>query len=108
MLKNCEEVITRAHSGLTAPNCIQGTINDCKALIDADGIVISLARLLSLAPSNDLMTATLTHLEKRSRAILLLDNLDTVWLNGGEQGAVFDEVLGPDPDAVTCRGIHLP
>ena len=86
----------------------------CEALIDADSIVVSLAKLLGVSATNDLLTAVVTHLMFRSRTVLVLDNLETVWLRDGGPAAAVDELLGqlahiPSLSLViTCRGTDLP
>jgi len=86
----------------------------CEALVDADTIVVSLAKLLNLPTSNDLLNAVVIHLEARPRIVIVLDNLETVWLVCGSPVAAVDELLGrlsqiPSLSLIiTCRGIVLP
>jgi len=86
----------------------------CEALIDADAMVVSLAKILGLSPSGDLLTAVVTHLENIPRVILVIDNLETVWLKDGGQITAVDELLGRLAQiptlslVITCRGTHLP
>ena len=86
----------------------------CEALIDADSIVVSLAKLLGVSATNDLLTAVVAHLKHKPRTVLLLDNLETVWLRDGGPAAAVDELLGrlsqiPSVSLIiTCRGTDLP
>lgn len=86
----------------------------CEALIDADSIIVSLAKLLGLPASQDLLNTVVTHLTKVSRTILVLDNLETVWLAGGTSVAAVDKLLGRLAQIptlsliITCRGTDLP
>jgi len=86
----------------------------CEALIDADSIVVSLAKLLGMLATTDLLTAVVAHLKARSRTVLVLDNLETVWLRDGGPAIAVDELLGQLAQipslslVITCRGIDLP
>jgi len=86
----------------------------CEALVDADSVVVSLAKLLDLPTSNDLLNAVVSHLAVKARVVLVLDNLETVWLVGGAPVAAVDELLGRLSQItslsliITCRGIVLP
>jgi len=86
----------------------------CEALVDADATVVALAKLLQLPPSNDLLTAVVTYFASGTRAVLALDNLETVWLAGGAPVAAVDGLLGrlariPTLSLIiTCRGTNLP
>ena len=86
----------------------------CEALIDADAMVVSLAKILGLPPSGDLLAAVVNHLENIPRVILVLDNLETVWLKDRGQITAVDELLGRLAQipmlslVITCRGAHLP
>jgi len=85
----------------------------CEALIDADSIVVSLGKLLGVSATNDLVTAVIAHLNSRSRKILVLDNLETVWLRDGGPATTVDELLGQLAQisllslVITCRGTDL-
>jgi len=86
----------------------------CEALIDVNTIVVSLAKILDLPTSNDLLNDVVNHLTARARLLLVLDNLETVWLVGGAPVAAVDDLLGrlsqiPSLSLIiTCRGIVLP
>ena len=86
----------------------------CEALLDADSIVVSLAKLLQLPVSGDLLSAVLARFERGLRALLVLDNLETVWLAGGTPALAVDELLGRFAQLttltlmITCRGTDLP
>jgi len=86
----------------------------CEALVDADSIVVSLAKLLSLPASTDLLTTVVAHLAAISHVLLVLDNLETVWLVDGAPVHAVEELLGrlaqiPSLSLIiTCRGISLP
>jgi len=86
----------------------------CEALIDADSIVVSLAKLLGVSATNDLLTAVIAQLSYRPRIVLVLDNLETVWLRDGGPATAVDELLGRLAEipslslVITCRGIELP
>jgi len=86
----------------------------CEALIDADSIVVSLAKLLGVSATNDLLTAVIAHMNTRPRTVLVLDNLETVWLRDGGPITAVDELLGQLAQipslslVITCRGIELP
>jgi len=86
----------------------------CEALVDANSVVISLAKLLGLPASRDLLSAVITRLTEEPRALLVLDNLETVWLADGGPVVAVEELLGrlaqiPSLSIIiTCRGIILP
>jgi len=86
----------------------------CEALIDADSIVVSLAKLLGISAKNDLLTTVIAQLSSRPRTVLVLDNLETVWLRDGGPDIAVDGLLGqlaaiPSLSLViTCRGTDLP
>ena len=86
----------------------------CEALVDTNPVVVSLAKLLGLHLSGDLLTAVVTRLTDMPRALLVLDNLETVWLADGGPAAAIEELLGrlaqiPSLSIlITCRGIVLP
>jgi len=86
----------------------------CEALVDTNSVVISLAKLLGLSVSGDLLTAVVARLTDMTRALLVLDNLETVWLADGGPAAAFEELLGILAQIpllsviITCRGIVLP
>jgi len=86
----------------------------CEALVDADGIVVSLAKILRVSASSDLLSSVVTHLTNSSRTVLLIDNLETVWLADGSTAPAVDDLLGrlaqiPSLSLIiTCRGTDLP
>jgi len=86
----------------------------CEALIDTNSVVIALAKLLGLSVSGDLLTAIVARLNDMPPALLVLDNLETVWLADGGPAAAVEELLGrlaqiPSLSIIiTCRGIVLP
>jgi len=86
----------------------------CEALIDADTIVVALAKLLDISATSDLLTAVVANLKSRPRTVLVLDNLETVWLRNGGPDTAVDELLGKLAQVpslsliITCRGTDLP
>jgi len=86
----------------------------CEAHVDTDSVVTSLAKLLGLSISGDVLTAVVTRLTDMPRALLVLDNLETVWLAHGGPAAAIEELLGRLAQIpllsiiITCRGIVLP
>jgi len=86
----------------------------CEALIDADSIVVSLAKLLGLQASGDPLTAVVACLSHVPRVVLVLDNLETVWLVRGAPVDSVDELLGRIAEIptlsliITCRSCDLP
>ena len=86
----------------------------CEALVDANSLLISLAKLLKIPVSADLLAAIMTRLTDMPRTLLILDNLETVWLANGAPAAAVEDLLGrlaqiPSLSVIiTCRGIILP
>jgi len=86
----------------------------CEALVDTNSVVISLAKLLAISVSGDLLTAVVARLTDIPRALLVLDNLETVWLANGGPAAAIEGLLGrlaqiPSLSIIiTCRGNVLP
>ena len=86
----------------------------CEALIDADAIIVSLAKLLDLSTSNDLLAVVVNRLAAIPRVLLVLDNLETVWLAGGAPVTAVEGLLGRLAQIptlsliITCRGADLP
>jgi len=86
----------------------------CEALIDADSIVVSLAKLLEIPASPDLLASLIAHLTAAPRVLLTLDNLETVWLAAGGPSSDVEDLLGRLAQVpslsliITCRGIVLP
>jgi len=103
------------HDDIVARYGLQRLFLSCEALVDADAIVVSLAKLLDIpSPSGDLLAAVITRLNSGSRTILVLDNLETVWLSGGAPSDAVDQLLGQLAQipsfslVITCRGTELP
>jgi len=86
----------------------------CEAFVNADAIVVSLAKLFELAPSGDLLAGVISRFTAIPRVLLVLDNLETAWLAGGTPVIAVDELLGrlaqiPSLSLIiTCRGTDLP
>jgi len=86
----------------------------CEVFVEADDIVVSLAKLLGLPASDDLLTSVMTRLADTSNTVLVLDNLETIWLSGGAPVVAVDELLGKLANlsslslVITCRGVDLP
>jgi len=86
----------------------------CEALVDGDTLVISLAKLLGLQPSVDLLTDVVTCFNALPRVVLVLDNFETVWLVGGGPVVAVEQLLGTLAQIptlsliITCRGSILP
>jgi len=87
----------------------------CEALSDADSIIIALAKLLDLKASNDLLTSVVSHLRSSPRTLLVLDNLETVWLVKDVTKVPAVELLlltlakiSTLSLVITCRGNVLP
>ena len=102
------------HHGTIAQYDSRRYFLSCEALIDVDSMVISLAKLLDIPASSDLLTAVVIHMNSSSHSILLLDNLESVWLRDGAPVPSVDDLLGrlaqiPSLSlVVTCRGTELP
>jgi len=86
----------------------------CEALVDANSVVVSLAKLLGLPASDDLLTTVITHFTNVPRVLLVLDNLETIWLVRGGPVSDVEDLLGRLAQVrslslvITCRGIVLP
>jgi len=86
----------------------------CEALVDVNSVVSVLARRLGVFVSGDLLTAILAHLTRTPLTVIVIDNLETVWLVNGGPVAAIEELLGmlaqiPTVSIViTCRGNVLP
>jgi len=82
----------------------------CEALVDADALVVALAKLVGLPASGDLMSAVVECFTRSPPTVLVLDNLETVWLVDGVPVSAVDELLGriaqiPSVSLIiTCRG----
>ena len=87
----------------------------CEVCAGAGTVVVTLAKLLCVSNSRDLLTAVVMHLRTSQRTLLILDNLETTWLvDNHSHRHDFERVLGtlaliPSLSLiVTCRGIILP
>ena len=102
------------HDDIVARYGPQRLFLSCEALIDADAIVASLAKLLHIPASSDLLTAVIARLSSNPLTVLVLDNLETVWLSGGAPSDAVDQLLGQLAQipslslVITCRGTELP
>jgi len=85
----------------------------CEAFVSADAIIVALANRIGLSASSDLLEAVLDYFEANPPTLILLDNIETVWLVGGPVVAV-EILLGRLSQIssisliITCRGIVLP
>jgi len=86
----------------------------CEALVDANSVLISLSKLLGLPVSGDLLTIVIARLTDMPRALLVLDNFETVWFTDGAPDTAVEELIGRLAQIqslsiiITCRGILLP
>jgi len=87
----------------------------CEALVDANELVGKLAEQCGIDPTTpDLQAAVITRLSNKRRTLLVIDNLETIWLVGGAPVAAVDELLGRLSQiptislTITCRGRILP
>jgi len=87
----------------------------CEAHSDANSLIIALATLLDLQGSNDLLTSVVSRLAASSRTLLVLDNLETVWLvSDAKKVSAVDNLLSTLAKIptlsliITCRGNVLP
>ena len=87
----------------------------CEALFDADALVSRLAEQFGVpAGKPQLQKAVLSHLVNIPRLVLVLDNLETLWLANGAPATAVDDLLGSLAQIptlsllITCRGIILP
>jgi len=87
----------------------------CEALSDADSLALALAKLLGIEASSDVLTTIVFHLASNPRTLLVLDNLETVWLVKDVAKVPAVELLLSTLAAVptlsliiTCRGNVLP
>ena len=91
-------------------------IQSCEALLSTDALVGSLAELLGIpVHTTRLQTAVIAKLSDGPRTLLVLDNIETIWLvEDGVKSAAFEELLGKLVQVpslsliITCRGINLP
>jgi len=87
----------------------------CEAFVDANAVVVALAKLLGLPASGDLLNSVVTHLTNAPPTLLVLDNLETVWLVPDNAAVTaIENLLGKLAQVsslsliVTCRGSILP
>ncbi|KAH7092746.1 hypothetical protein BKA62DRAFT_663641 [Auriculariales sp. MPI-PUGE-AT-0066] len=87
----------------------------CEPLVDATGVGAALSKLFDIPTSKDILREIITHLESHSRTLLVLDNLETVWLVPGYGDQIQLERLLRRLAAIptltliiTSRGIVLP
>jgi len=87
----------------------------CEALVDAEELVGKLAEQCGVEPTTPgLQAAVAARLAKRRRTLLVIDNLETIWLVDGAPVVAVDELLGRLSQIatislmITCRGRILP
>jgi len=87
----------------------------CEALVDAEELVCKLAEQCGVEPTTPhLQAAVVARLTKRRRTLLVIDNLETIWLVDGAPVVAVDELLGRLSQIatislmITCRGRILP
>ena len=87
----------------------------CEALVDVDGLVSKLAEQCGVDPTTPgLQAAVLARLSNQGRTLLVVDNLETIWLVGGAPVVAVEELLGRLSQipaislTITCRGRILP
>ena len=87
----------------------------CEALIGAESVLGKLAEIFGVPKAaSELQAAVVTKLTNSPRKVLVLDNLETVWLSGGAPVDEVDVLLGTLAQVpslslmITCRGIVLP
>jgi len=87
----------------------------CEALVDADSLVSKLAEQCGVEPTTpQLHAAVVARLSQGRRKLLVIDNLETIWLVGGAPVMAVDELLGSLAQlptvslVITCRGRILP
>jgi len=87
----------------------------CEALVDADSLIVKLAEQCGIDPTTPgLQAAVISRLSKGRRKLLVIDNLETIWLVGGAPVMAVDELLGSLAQIpaisliITCRGRILP
>jgi len=87
----------------------------CEALVDADALVGKLAEQCGVDPTTPgLQAAVVAWLSKGRRKLLVIDNLETIWLVGGAPVMAVDDLLGSLAQIptislmITCRGRILP
>ncbi|KAH7092748.1 P-loop containing nucleoside triphosphate hydrolase protein [Auriculariales sp. MPI-PUGE-AT-0066] len=87
----------------------------CEPLVDATGVGAALSKLFDIPTSKDTLREMITHLESHSRTLLVLDNLETVWLVPDDRARSQLELLLRRLAAIptltliiTSRGVVLP
>ncbi|KAH7098817.1 hypothetical protein BKA62DRAFT_711990 [Auriculariales sp. MPI-PUGE-AT-0066] len=87
----------------------------CEPLVDAAGVGAALAKVFNLPSANDALKGIIAHLELHGRTLLVLDNLETVWLVPDDRTRSQVELLLRHLAAIptltlviTSRGIILP
>lgn len=86
----------------------------CEDFVDADTVVVALARLLGLPASEDLLECISNHLTKTSYTLLVLDRIEPMWLAGGAPVIAVENLIGTLAQIpglsliITCRGTFLP
>lgn len=87
----------------------------CEAHADADSLIVALATVLGLEASKDLLTVLVACLTGSPRTLLVLDNIETVWLvrdmvkiSEVERLLSTLAAIGSLSLIVTCRGNVLP
>ncbi|KAH7096623.1 hypothetical protein BKA62DRAFT_822090 [Auriculariales sp. MPI-PUGE-AT-0066] len=102
-----------------APDCgtlwFTSVFLSCEPLIDVTGVGAALGKLFDIPASKDILQGIITHLESHSRTLLVLDNLETVWLVPNDRARSQLELLLRRLAAIptltliiTSRGIVLP
>ncbi|KAH7045375.1 hypothetical protein BKA62DRAFT_837884 [Auriculariales sp. MPI-PUGE-AT-0066] len=87
----------------------------CEPLVDATGVGAALRKLFDIPTSNDILQGIISHLESHGRTLLVLDNLETVWLvpdhRARSQLKLLLRRLAAIPTLtliITSRGVVLP
>ncbi|KAH7101872.1 hypothetical protein BKA62DRAFT_792918 [Auriculariales sp. MPI-PUGE-AT-0066] len=87
----------------------------CEPYTNAAEVIAALAKLFSVTTTNEPLQAIVSHLASQPHTILVLDNLETVWLvrddNVRSQTELLLRHLGSIKTLsliITCRGIILP
>jgi len=87
----------------------------CEALVDADSLIGKLAEQCGVEPTApQLHAAVVARLSRARRTLLVIDNLETIWLVGGAPVISIDELLGSLAQIPTislminCRGRIMP
>ncbi|KAH7106438.1 hypothetical protein BKA62DRAFT_295516 [Auriculariales sp. MPI-PUGE-AT-0066] len=87
----------------------------CEAAVDVDAILVTLTRMLSLPLYGDLLKAIINYFRSQPHSILVLDNLETIWLSRDSAVGVKTEQLLAHLASidelvlvVTTRGTLLP